>query len=193
MVCFASILFKERYNIMKKFLSAVLCVLLMMSLAVSAFAAPSVVAPVSSGTATSAKPAVEDENAIEIVDETGKTVTTDPAEALKVVTLGDAGELTAEEQEIFNKAYEEASAVEDMVVVDFFWLDLQPEYKAALADGQGVKVTFTVPNVQPGDKVVVTVNGVQVPDEYVTVNEDGTVTVLFYEFGAVAIMVEEKA
>ena len=178
---------------MKKFLSAVLCVLLMMSLAVSAFAAPSVVAPVSSETATSAKPAVEDENAIEIVDETGKTVTTDPAEALKVVALGDAGELTAEEQEIFNKAYEEASAVEDMVVVDFFWLDLQPEYKAALADGQGVKVTFTVPNVQPGDKVVVTVNGVQVPDEYVTVNEDGTVTVLFYEFGAVAIMVEEKA
>ena len=85
-------------------------------------------------------------------------------------------------------AYEAAKAEEEYVVTNFFWLDVVPEYKEAVSGGNGIKLTFDVPGLKAGDTVKVFVNGVEIPAEFITINEDGTITVLFYELGAVAIM-----
>lgn len=177
---------------MKKIVCAVLVFVFAFSLSVAAFAGDSVIAPVSDGEATSALPEIVSDPAgdkkVELVDADGNAVElTD--DALIMLSVADAEEsLEGEDLENVKKAYEAAKAEKDYVVTNFFWLDLSDEYKEIVAEGGGLKVDFKVPGLKPGDKVKIMVNGVEIPAKNITVNADGSVTVVFYEFGAVAIM-----
>ena len=181
---------------MKKLLCIVLVAVMVLALSVSAFAAGSVTKDVADSEATAALPVVEEkkEAKVELVDEKGAVIEAAPEEILIMLPVDEANKsLEGEELEAFEKAYEAAKAEEEYVVTNFFWLDVTPEYKEVVSGGNGIKLTFDVPGLKAGDTVKVFVNGVEIPAEFITINEDGTITVLFYELGAVAIMTKAAA
>ena len=148
---------------MKKIVSLLLAVALVMGLGITVFAAGS---PTSDGNKGA-----------------GGTATTNvprtPANPGMGVYDAD-NKLSDEDKEAFLAAYEEAKKVEGKKVKYFFWLDIPEKYKNADDFGYfGYKFTCTGKNVQ------VTVNGKDMEVEKVGKN---TYIAHLTEFGAVAIL-----
>lgn len=201
---------------MKKLICVLLTAVLLLSCSFTAFAAISVTKSVSDGESTAALPLVVNDPAaeelpapgddadaeepaaaaeepdvavVEVVDADGNEAPVPVEDILIMLPVDQAQkQLEGEKLELLEACLKAAKEEKEYVVTNFFWLDVAPEYAEAVAGGSRVKVTFAVPGLSAGDLVKILVNGVEVPAENIIVNEDGTVTVYFYEFGAVTIM-----
>jgi len=179
---------------MKKVFALVLAFALVLSLGVSAFAdVKSSSSPTTGGDAavkdegwgefTTAVPAAPVKMGMEVHDgeHEDKLLAVVPNEELTMLPVDEAAELSAEDEEAFLAAYEEAKAVEGKVVKYFYWIDVPEQYKT---EGAWFRLDFKC----AGENVEVTVNGK--PMEVVHV--DG---VDYYakltELGAVAIMCDK--
>lgn len=168
---------------MKKIVSLLLAVALVMGLGITVFAAGS---PTSDGnkgaggTATTNVPRTAANTGMGIYDADGNKIATVPANKIKKISVGNANKLSDEDKEAFLAAYEEAKKVEGKKVKYFFWLDIPEKYKNADDFGYfGYRFTCTGKNVQ------VTVNGKDMEVEKVGKN---TYIAHLTEFGAVAIL-----
>ena len=166
---------------MKKSLAFVLALVLVCSLSVVAFAAPSTTktspaevyaAPAKAGgfvICDMATDAVEDEI---------------PAEEVTVVAVDDAATLEDADKEAFLAAYEAAKAVEGKAVVDFFWLAVPEQYTV---DAENyLKFSFTC----EGENVQVQVNGNDM--EVVAEDAPNAYFAKLTELGAVAILCDAE-
>ena len=167
---------------MKKSLSFVIVLAVMMSLCVSAFAADS----------PKPDPAPTQKGGIEITDASKVDVEkgtypvngTFPSKALKTVAINQAEKLLSEEDgKAFKAAYEEAQAMEDCKVYKCYWMYVDEE----LADGfKGVSSSsaLAIKFTCPGKDVRFLVNGNEMQviskggSSYIAiVTETGTVTI----------------
>lgn len=161
------------------------------TLAASAFAYASPSRQQADGGATSAIPLVDNKTkAVAVVDVEHEEIAVIPQEAVSFIAADVVEEkLEPEAVEVFKEAYEVAKEEEEYTVVDFFWFQVEPEYKETLAPEQGVAMTVSVPGYQNGDEVVVKVNGIRIPAKNVVVESDGKVTLYLYDTDcAVCIM-----
>ena len=168
---------------MKKIVSLLLAVALVIGLGITVFAAGS---PTSSGnkgsggTATTNVPRTAAQPTMSTYDSEGNKLSTVPAGKIKKIAVGNANKLSAEDKEAFLAAYEEAKNIEGKKVKYFFWLDIPEKYKNADDFGYfGYRFTCTGKNVQ------VTVNGKDMEVEKIGKN---TYIAHLTEFGAVAIL-----
>ena len=115
----------------------------------------------------------------ELYNENNELISSIPEDEIIYLDVSEAPKLSDEDQEAFIAAFEDARAIEDMVVHDFYWFDIPEEYKTE--DFSWLKYEFNC----AGELVEVTVNGN--PMEVVHVDGEEYYAKLT-EFGAVAIM-----
>ena len=178
---------------MKKFLSALLVIVLVCSFAVSAFAT-SPAAEEADEDSSSALPVIEPET-VSVTKEDGteeevlgfavcdlETDAVDgviPAEEVKATPVDEADTLSEEDAAAFLEEYEKVKAIDDKAVVYFFWLEA-PEN--ALKDGEYLKFVFKC----KGENVKVTVNGEEMEVKPVEDKAD-TYLAKLTKLGAIAI------
>ena len=176
---------------MKKFLCAVLALVLICSLGVSSFAVGSPTKDETDKEVTAALPEAvfadvtfgdETVNGLEICDmATDETVAVVPADEVKMTAVADAeGELSEEDAAKFLEEYEKVKAIDNKVVKYFFWLAIPEDYTV---DAENyLKFVFKC----EGENVEVTVDGE--PMEVVAVEgEADTYFAKLTKLGAVAI------
>ena len=160
---------------MKKVVSFVLVLVTILSIGVTALAAPSPVVPPDRPPVT--QPDVN--IGLGICNKDDKTIAIVPGKDVKRILPTQADKLDPADKEAFLAAYEEAKNIKDKVVQDFFWLDIPDKYKN-LADFGYAKLTFEC----KGDNVEVSVNGK--PMEVVEQAENSYFAKIT-EFGSVCI------
>ncbi len=139
---------------MKKFLSALLVLVLVCSFGVSAFATSPAAAPVAKGGETTAALPEVEAGDVEICDlATDEVKATIPADQVKMIPVGEADKLEEEDSAKFLEVYEDVKKIDDKAVKYFFWLQIPEEYK--VEEGQYLKFIFKC----KGENVKVTVNG----------------------------------
>ena len=166
---------------MKKFLSFVIVLVMLMSLTVTAFAAGS----------PTVGPGGGDNGDIAVVDPSnpdGPKVVI-PAKAIKTVTIDQADKLlSAEDAKAFKAAYDEAMAMEDCKVYKCFWLFIDEELVGEDFPGISENCALAYKFSCPGEGVKLYVNG----NEMKTVKENGkSYTAYLTELGAVTITCEK--
>ena len=168
---------------MKKIVSLLLAVALVMGLGITVFAAGSPTSEGntgSGGSATTNVPRTAGQAGMGIYNSEGEKIATVPAGQIKKTAVGNAKKLSDADKEAFLAAYEEAKKVEGKKVKYFFWLDIPEKYKNMDDFGYfGYRFTCTGKNVQ------VTVNGKDMEVEQIGKN---TYIAHLTEFGAVAIL-----
>ena len=156
---------------MKKLVSLLLVVTIILSLGITALAAGSPVGP---------QPRVNTNTGLGLYDANDKKIGTVPAKDIVKLNVGGADQLDEADKEAFLAAYEEAKNTEGKIVRHFFWLDIPEEYKNM--DGFGyAKYTFG----SRGQNVTVTVNG---KDMEVVKLGHGQYYAKLTEFGIVSII-----
>lgn len=181
---------------MKKFLSALLVLVMVCSFGVSAFATSPAAAPVAEdGETTAALPEVETENVL-VTKEDGTTEevlgfaicdeATDevdgvlPAEDAEFVAVADAEDKLSEEDAAkFLEEYEKVKAITDKAVKYFFWFKAPED---TLKEGEYLKFIFTC----KGENVGCTVDGEEMEVVPVEGKED-TYFAKLTKLGAIAI------
>ena len=158
---------------MKKIVSLLLAVALVMGLGITVFAAGSP----TSGNGQDKQPT---KKGMEIYNSDDELIAIVPPEEIKRVSVGNANKLSAEEKEAFLAAYEDAKNVEGKKVKYFYWLDIPEKYKN-MEDFAYAKYEFTC----TGENVQVTVNGKEMEVEQTGKN---TYFAKLTEFGAIAIL-----
>lgn len=169
---------------MKKIVSLLLAVALVMGLGITAFAAGSPTSDGNKGGNGSATTNVPRGNGgkpgMGIYNSDDEEIAFVPAGQIKRIAVGNANKLSAEDKEAFLAAYEEAKNIEGKKVKYFYWLDIPEEYKEMDGFAYG-KYEFTC----TGENVQVTVNGKEMEVEQTGKN---TYFAKLTEFGAVAIL-----
>ena len=156
---------------MKKFVTFLLVLTLILSMSATAFAAGS---PTSTGPKTAATG-----GGLGLYNDADKRIAAVPESKVLKLNVGKADQLDAADKDAFLAAYETAKNTEDRVVRRFFWLDIPDEYKNM--DGFSyAKLTFGC----RGQNVEVTVNGK--PMEVVKLGH-GQYYAKITEFGVVSI------
>ena len=144
-----------------------------------------------------------------------ESVVEEVADCINVYDITAAGELYAEEKEIFLNAYEVSRNQTDYAVIDFFWFKMKDDYKYVMGEETdtgvttdlgareeswkglepetpvGIELDFGIAKLREGDEVFVLFNGEPVNHEDIDVHE-GYVTVRLYEEGAVTVMVNPE-
>lgn len=177
---------------MKKLFSALLVLVMVCSLCVSAFAT-SPTAGVTSGDTTAALPETAKEGSLEDLEaefeicdlETDEVKATIPAEDVKLTAVGDADKLDEEASAKFLEVYEDVKKIDDRIVKYFFWLEIPEEYK--VEEGQYLKFVF----VCKGENVQVTVDGDEMEVKPVEDKAD-TYLAKLTKLGAVAILCDKE-
>ncbi len=158
---------------MKKIVSLLLAVVLVLGLGVTAFAA-------GSPTGGNGQDKGPTKKGMEIYNSDDELIALVPPEEIKRVSVGNANKLSAEEKEAFLAAYEEAKNVEGKKVKYFYWLDIPEKYKN-MEDFAYAKYEFTC----TGKNVQVTMNGKEMEVEQTGKN---SYFAKLTEFGAIAIL-----
>ena len=164
---------------MKRIVSLLLAVVMIMGLGVTVLAAGSPTAGETSGTTTAAQPRSPMANGMKLYNADGEKIATVPANAVRKTSVGNANKLNDDDREAFLAAYEEAKKIDDKVVKYFFWLDIPEKYKTD--DLAYFSYIFTC----TGKNVEVQVNG---KDMEVKKIGRYTYEAKLTEFGAVAIL-----
>lgn len=163
---------------MKKLISFLLALTLILSLGLTVFAAGSPSKGETSDTSTAPQP-VTAKKGMEIFNSDDKKIATVPINAVRKTSVGNANKLSVEDKEAFLAAYEEVKKIEGKVVKYFYWLDIPKQYKT---DGFAyAKYIFTC----TGKNVQVQVNGKEME---VAKTGKYTYEAKLTEFGAVAIL-----
>ncbi len=157
---------------MKKFVSFLLVLTLVLSLSATAFAAGS---PTSTGPKNPVVP-----QGLGIYNDADRRIAVVPNKDVLKLNVGSADKLDAADKDAFLAAYDAAKNTEGKIVRHFFWLDIPDEYKN-LEDFSYAKLTFG----SRGQNVEVTVNGK--PMEVVKLGH-GQYYAKLTEFGVVSII-----
>ncbi len=168
---------------MKKIVSLLLAVALVMGLGITVFAAGSPTEDGKSGgdgSATTAVPRTTAKKGMGIFNSDGERIATVPAGQVKKTAVGNAKKLSDADREAFLAAYEEAKKVEGKIVKYFYWLTIPNKYKN-MDDFSYAEYEFTC----TGKNVQVTVNGKEMEVEKIGINK---YCAKLTEFGAVAIL-----
>ena len=170
---------------MKKIVSLLLAVALVMGLGITVFAAGSPTEDGKSGgdgSATTAVPANTGKDFLELYNDDDELIDLVPWEEVTILKVGAANRLSDEEKELFLSTYEDVKKIDDKVVKYFYWLDIPDSYKTE--DLAYAKYYFSC----TGKNVQLTVNG---KDMEVFPSDKGGANNYYAkvtEFGAVAIM-----
>ena len=164
---------------MKRIVTFLLIVTLVLGLGVSAAAKDSPSKDQESATTTAALPKTTGQRGLGLYNSDDKRIATVPANAVRKISVGNAKRLDDDDREAFLAAYEDAKNVDGKIVKYFYWLDIPARYKTD--DFAYAKYIFTC----TGKNVEVTVNGKQMEvdkiDRYMYCAK-------LTEFGAVAIL-----
>lgn len=162
---------------MKRIITFLLVLVLLLGLSVTAFADKSPSGGDSSGKTTSRYPAAS--NGLTLYNSKDEEIGAVPAKDVKKIAVGNAKKLDESDKEAFLAAYEDAKKVEGKIVKYFYWLDIPEKYKTD--DFAYAKYSFTC----TGKNVEVTVNG-----NKMDVEQTGryTYAAKLTEFGSVAIL-----
>ena len=163
---------------MKKLVSFLLVVIMVLSLGVTAFAAGSPTKDETSSTTTAATTPTY-KKGMGLFNSDDEKYATVPANAVKKTAVANANKLADEDKEAFLAAYEDAKKVEGKVVKYFYWLDIPEQYKTDEFAYAEYIFTSTGKNIQ------VTVNGKEMEVEQIG---KFTYSAKLTEFGAVAIL-----
>lgn len=187
---------------MKKTISLILMICLVMSVAVTAFAVPA-------NSPTKKEPLPDiifdektddgegniDVPAVRVTDEADKKSDVKdivPESELHVYSYGEIGELKEADQKVFRAAYEVAKNEKDRLVVSFFWISVEDQHQKIIDDDNYLELHMRVKGLEKDDNVYVRVNGEEVPQERIFNNGDGTATFYLHTLGAVEIAVDLK-
>lgn len=163
---------------MKKFVSFLLALTMVLSLGVTAFAAGSPTKDKTSDTTSAALPTTG-KKGLGLYNSDDELIAVVPANAVRKTSVGNADRLSDEDKEAFLAAYEDAKKVEGKVVKYFYWLDIPEKYKTD--DFAYAKYIFTC----TGKNVQLQVNGKEMEVEKVG---KFTYEAKLTEFGAIAIL-----
>ena len=155
---------------MKRLISALLVITVLLALSASAFAAGS---PTGSGKKDTGL------TGIAVYNSNDKRLAVVPTKDITKCNVRQADKLDAADKEAFLKAYEEAKNIEDKVVLRVFWLDIADEYKN-MDDFSYARYYFTT----PGRNVELSVNG---KDMEIVRLGNGQYYAKLTEFGTVVI------
>lgn len=164
---------------MKKAVSLLLAVVMVMGLGVTVLAAGSPTSSGTSGTTTAAQPTSPLAKGLGLFNSDDEKYATVPANAVRKTSVGNANKLDDEDKEAFLAAYEDAKNVDNKIVKYFYWLDIPGKYKTD--EFAYAKYIFTC----TGKNVEVQVNGKDMEVEKIG---RYTYSAKLTEFGAVAIL-----
>ena len=173
---------------MKKVISLILLLTLILSLGASAFAAGS---PKKDPPVTPVK-ATFDITEVEKVDADKKIIPVKyriPAEAVIVTLVENADEaLSKEDAAAFKAAYEEVKKIQDALVVNFFWVDVDADLAGDDFTGLDAQNALVYTFECEGENVRVLLNGKEVK---VIDRGNGVYSAILPEAGAVAVLVDK--
>ena len=173
---------------MKKVISLILLLTLIMSLGASAFAAGS---PKKDPPVTPVK-ATFDITEVDKVDVDKKEIPVKyriPAEAVIVTLVENADEaLNKEDAAAFKAAYEEVKKIQDALVVNFFWVDVDADLAGDDFTGLDAQNALVYTFECEGENVRVLLNGKEVK---VIDRGNGLYSAILPEAGAVTVLVDK--
>ena len=175
---------------MKKVISLILLLTLILSLGASAFAA-------GSPKKEPYNPVTPKKNTFDITDDDKvdvdkKDVPVEyriPAEAVIVTLVENADEaLSKEDAAAFKAAYEEVKKIQDALVVNFFWVDIDADLAGDDFTGLDAQNALVYTFECEGENVRVLLNGKEVK---VIDRGNGVYSAILPEAGAVAVLVDK--